>query len=63
MTKKELVKSIASLEGKRHQASVGDIREILTIIEQIDKNTDGEAVACIQRGASKKKVKKSKLAL
>lgn len=58
MTKKELVKAIASLEGKRHQASVGDIREILTIVEQLEKNTDGEVVECIKRGASKKKLKK-----
>lgn len=58
MTKKELVKAIASLEGKKHQASVGDIREILTIIEQLEKNSGGEVVACIQRGSALKKAKK-----
>lgn len=29
---KELIKFIAKYEGKKHQASVGDIREILRII-------------------------------
>lgn len=55
MTKKDLVKAIAALEGKKHQASVGDIREILSIIEKLEKDSGGEVVACIQRGAAKKK--------
>lgn len=32
MTVKELVSKLAKLEGKRHQASVGDIRELVGLI-------------------------------
>ncbi len=36
MTLPELIKLICTLEGKKHQASVGDVREILGIIVGID---------------------------
>ncbi len=32
MTIKELVSKIAKLEGKKHQASVGDVREIVGLV-------------------------------
>jgi hypothetical protein len=32
MTIKELVSKIAKLEGKKHQASVGDVREIVGLL-------------------------------
>lgn len=36
MTLKELVSQIAKLEGKNHEASVGDIREILAILADLE---------------------------
>lgn len=35
MTLKELVSAIAKEEGKKHQASVGDVREIVGIISDL----------------------------
>ncbi len=32
---KELASLIAEYEGKKHQASIGDIREILRILEEV----------------------------
>lgn len=37
--KNKLIKAIANREGKKHQASVGDIREILKII--VDLESEG----------------------
>lgn len=42
MTIKDLCSKIAALEGKKHQASIGDIREIVGIISEAvvyDPNT------------------------
>jgi hypothetical protein len=35
VTKAQLIKYICSEEGKKHQASVGDVREIINIIERM----------------------------
>lgn len=35
MTIKELVSHIAKQEGKKHQASVGDVREIVSLISDM----------------------------
>jgi hypothetical protein len=41
MTIKDLEKYIASFEGKKHQASIGDIREIIGILSDLiyEENT------------------------
>ena len=44
MTLRKLASEIAKREGKKHQASIGDIREILKIIAEI------EAEECIAIG-------------
>lgn len=36
MTMNQLASAIAKLEGKKHQASIGDIREILKIVVLMD---------------------------
>ena len=38
--KNQLIKEIAEREGKKHQASVGDIREIIKIICFMQANTN-----------------------
>ncbi len=53
MTQKELVTRVAALEGKKHEASVGDIREILRILAQLEADT-GEVAALIRKMASSK---------
>lgn len=35
MTYSQLVKRISKLEGKKHQCSVGDVRELLAIISEM----------------------------
>jgi hypothetical protein len=40
MNKRELASKIANLEGKKHQASVGDVREILAILFALGKKDD-----------------------
>jgi hypothetical protein len=35
VTKAQLIKYICNKEGKKHQASIGDIREIISIIEDL----------------------------
>ncbi len=44
-TLKELVSKIAKQEGKKHQASVGDVREIVGIFADVIFQ-DGEEVFC-----------------
>lgn len=36
MNLKELASTVADFEGKKHEASIGDIREILKILVQLD---------------------------
>lgn len=40
-TKKQLASKIAKLEGKKHQASIGDIREIVKIVFSLIKQEEG----------------------
>lgn len=41
MEMRALASMIAKREGKKHQASVGDVREILSILQKIDLETSG----------------------
>jgi hypothetical protein len=58
MTLKELSSKLAKLEGKKHEASVGDVRELLAIIcEELAQ--DSELVAeLIKNGQRRIKRKK-----
>ena len=60
MTLQQLASKISKIEGKKSQAKIGDIREILKIIVQIDA-TQGDAILCLIKASTKeinKKVKK-----
>ena len=57
MTQKELASIIAKREGKKHQASVGDIREILKIMFDIDMESGFEVTELFAMTAYKKKMK------
>ena len=40
---KELVAIVAKEEGKKHESSVGDVREIVSILSDLEYQTDGAA--------------------
>lgn len=42
MTIKELVSHIAKLEGKKHEASVGDIKEIVGLLSDLFYNAESQ---------------------
>lgn len=57
MTLNQLASAIAKLEGKKHQASIGDIREILKILVEAEAgqmvHTDVPSPAFIIRNAAR----------
>jgi len=46
MNKNKLIKMIAEKEGKKHQASVGDVREIVKILFDLVISNDEVAEFC-----------------
>ena len=44
MTLNQLASKIAKREGKKHQSSIGDIREILKIMVELEAEIDGQDV-------------------
>lgn len=50
MTMTKLASMIAKAEGKKHQASIGDIREILKILARLMLATPG-VYTCLVRSA------------
>lgn len=60
MTIAKLASAIAKLEGKKSQARIGDIREILKIIVLMEVDVmenGGDSVLYILRVAAEKKIK------
>lgn len=58
MNLKELVSKIAKAEGKKHQASVGDVREIIGLVSDelaIDPTLGVLLIVAGQRRAKRKK--------
>jgi len=55
MTIKQLVSAVARLEGKKHEASVGDIREILSILVSLEAAGKGVAKSLIRAASRRKK--------
>lgn len=61
MTIKELVSKISKLEGKKHQASVGDVREIIALVCDelvLDKIPNATATALVKNGQRRAKRRK-----
>lgn len=51
MNMKELASKIAKLEGKKHQASVGDVREIIGLVsDAIYKDPQGVLIMLCNNG-------------
>jgi hypothetical protein len=42
MTLRKLATRLAKLEGKKHEASIGDIRELLKLIVKLNNETSGD---------------------
>jgi len=58
---KEIASYIAKQEGKKHQASVGDVREILGLVSDIVVRSESARIAFMNNGrrrAAKKKAKR-----
>ena len=53
MTKKELCSLIAKREGKKHQASIGDIREILNILIDLNLESELQVLALLAKETNK----------
>lgn len=53
MTKKELCRLIAKREGKKHQASIGDIREILNILIELNLESELQVLALLAKETNK----------
>ena len=63
MTVKTLASQIAKLEGKKSQARIGEIREIISILSDLIWNEEGdysEVVACLYINGEKRANKKLK---
>lgn len=62
MTKDELISKIAKREGKKSQVKIGDIREIVSIIEELEAEYEGQLagspLALLAKGSGKKKLDK-----
>jgi UDP-N-acetylglucosamine enolpyruvyl transferase len=54
MTLNQLASLVAKREGKKHQASVGDVRELLAIIAELIV-TDMEVASALVRAGLKRK--------
>jgi hypothetical protein len=58
MTKAALIKEIAKREGKKSQVTIGNIREIIRIIEDIEVETMKKGIKgpldVLDRGAARK---------
>jgi 3-deoxy-D-manno-octulosonic-acid transferase len=53
MTLKELASKIAKTEGKKHQASIGDVREVISLLRKLIK--EDPSVLSLLAVKSKKK--------
>jgi len=63
MSLKKLESAVAKIEGKKHQASIGDIREIIAIIVRLcgaDKELRKDLYAAIMKHRKNLKCKKEK---
>lgn len=58
MTFKELASRLAKAEGKKHQASVGDVRELLSKLAQMIKDDPITVLQTLQVAAARKKASK-----
>jgi len=56
MTQKKLAEIVAKLEGKKHQASIADIREIIRIL--VDLECKGKGISTLLARAAAKRKKK-----
>ena len=55
---KELTAEIAKLEGKKHESSVGDVREIIAVLSDLDHQTEGQVSALIAKNGARRAKKK-----
>lgn len=60
MKLKDLVSKVAKLEGKKHQASIGDVREIIGIISDLVWSNPQDVVVLLAKNGSNRAKKKKK---
>lgn len=60
MTMKKLASHIAALEGKKHEASIGDVREIIKLISIACASDPQVVSALIKNGAKLMKSERTK---
>jgi len=59
MTFKDLAQKMCSIEGKKHQINIADMREILSVLSILMYN-DSEVIEVMLKLGKKKKTPKSK---